>query len=283
MKRRTLLKRAGIGIAGLGAGLFSRAALAAWGDQPGGVWPAASGPVRSILEIYLWGGMAPWETFYFRPGTGNTSRGFDADVSSLGWNAACPGTPAGLVSQFLANDSNGKAVHLGPFAKPLWRTDIASRLRVIVMQHDLAPHEAAIPYALSGRRLGRPGACGLGAPMQRRARALDATNAHPLPFSYCMAPDAAIGSPLFNMLDAVGDHGGNAKPVVIPIGSSTPSLYSPESVWACVPETRIARASAVKATTRWRMDGLLWKRADGAAVLAPRRQRCQGARATLPA
>jgi hypothetical protein len=172
--------------------------------------------------------MAPWETFYYRPGSGNAARGFDTDVSSLTWNAACPGTPSSPISQFLANDSASppKPVHLGPFAKPLWRSDIASRLRVIVMQHDLAPHEAAIPYALSGKRLGRAGACGLGAPLQRRARALDPTNTHPLPFSYCMAPDLAIGSALFNMLDSVGDHPGNSKPVVIPIGIGTASFVA---------------------------------------------------------
>lgn len=226
MKRRTFLKQATAGLAGAALGFLPRVARAAWGDQGSSVWGAGTGPVRSILEIYLWGGMAPWETFYFRPGAGNTTRGFDPDVTSLTWNAACPGTPAGLVSQFLANDSSGKPVHLGPFAKPLWRTDIASRLRVVVMQHDLAPHEAAIPYALSGRRLGRSGACGLGAPMQRRARALDPTHAHPLPFSYCLAPEFAVGNPLFNMLDAVGDHGGNAKPVVIPIGASTASFIA---------------------------------------------------------
>lgn len=225
MKRRALLKKVGIGIAGLGAGLFSTAADAAWGDQPTGFWPAGSSPVRSILEIYLWGGMAPWETFYYRP-VGGTTRGFDTDVSTLTWNGACPGTPAGLVSQLLDNDSAGKAVHLGPFAKPLWRADILARLRVIVMQHDVPVHEFAIPYALGGRRLGKPGACGLGAPMQRRARVLDPMNTHPLPFSYCMLPDAAIGSAFFNVVDAVGDHPGNSKPVIIPIGLGTAAFVA---------------------------------------------------------
>jgi len=226
MNRRALIKGVGAGLAGAALGLWPKVARAAWGDPEPGVWGGAPAPARSILEIYLWGGMAPWESFYYRPAAGSTTRGFDADVSALLWNSTCPGTPSGLASQFLGNDAAGNAVHLGPFARPLWRADIASRLRVVVMQHDLSPHEAAIPYALSGQRLGRPGSCGLGAPLQRRGRALDTSNGHPLPFSYCLSPDPAIGSPLFEMLDATGSHGGNAKPVVIPIGSTTAAFVA---------------------------------------------------------
>jgi len=229
MKRRSFLKALGAGAAGVGLGMLPRIARAAsWGDVDPTVWSPGTGPATSVLEIYLWGGMAPWESFYYRPASGGTTRGFDADVSALAWNPACPGTPSGLVSQFLANDLSGagKAIHLGPFARPLWRSDIRARTRVVVMQHDLLPHEAAIPYALSGRRLGRPDATGLGAPIQRRARALDASDQHPLPFAYCLVPSLAIGNPMFYALDAVGNHGGNAKPVVLPIGSGTGSFLA---------------------------------------------------------
>lgn len=229
MRRRRFLQAVGVGAAGVGLGLWPRTARADWGDiADAGFWPAGTAPATGILEIYLWGGMAPWESFYYRPVAGSTTRGFDPEVGGLSWNPACPGTPSGLVSQLLAKDLGGagKDVHLGPFARPLWRNDIRSRMRVVVMQHDLAPHEAAIPYALSGRRLGRPDATGLGAPIQRRARALDTTNQHPLPFSYCLVPSLAIGSPLFNTFDAVGNHGGNAKPVVLPIGDPAAFLAS---------------------------------------------------------
>jgi hypothetical protein len=193
------------------------------------VWPAGITPATNVLEIYLWGGMAPWESFYFRPGAAGAARGFDADVNALIWNtAACPGAPTGLASQFLAKDKNGagKDVHLGPFAKPLWRSDIRSRTRVVVMQHDLVPHEAAVPYALSGRRLGRPDATGLGAPLQRRARGLDPSTTHPLPFAYCLVPSTAIGDAMLATLDAVGNHGGNAKPIVLPIGTGIASFLA---------------------------------------------------------
>lgn len=227
MRRRRFIQSVGIGAAAFA--LRPRLARATWGDVDPATWPGTSGPASSLLEIYLWGGMAPWESFYYRPVSGSQTRGFDSDATTLTWNtAACPGTPAGLVSQFLAKDlgGTGKDIHLGPFAKPLWRSDISSRTRVIAVYHDLAPHEAAIPYALSGRRLGRPDATGLGAPIQRRARALDVTNAHPLPFSYCLVPPTALGNPMFASIDAIGSHGGNSKPVVLPIGPSSATFVA---------------------------------------------------------
>ena len=229
MKRRTLLKGITAGAIGVGFGLFPRLARAAWGDIDPQVWPAGVTPATKVLEIYLWGGMAPWESFYYSSAVGSTTRGFDTDVGALVWNTGvCSGTPAGLVTQFLANDLNGagKSIHLGPFAKPLWRTDIAAKIRVVCLYHDLTPHEAAIPYALSGQRLGHADATGLGAPMQRRARALDVSHTHPLPFSYCMLTAFGISQPMLSTIDAVGNHPGDSKPITLPIGPGTAAFIS---------------------------------------------------------
>ncbi|HVT99552.1 MAG TPA: hypothetical protein VHE33_18785 [Acidobacteriaceae bacterium] len=226
MRRRTFLKTAGAGIAaGLAVGLSGRRSLAAWGDPDPSVWGGHGTPATKVLEIHLLGGMAPWESFYYRPIADGT-RGFDTDLdaSHLKWNASCAGTPNGLASQSLGVDAAGNPVNLGPFAAPLWRQDIISKTRVVVLQHDLQPHEAAIPYALSGRRLGRPGACGLGAPLQRRAHELDPTRA--MPASYCLVPPIFLGSSLFSMLDAVGSHPGAARPVVLPVGATTTSFLA---------------------------------------------------------
>ncbi len=40
---------------------------------------------------------------------------------------------------------------------------VKERLRVLVQRHELEPHEAAIPLAMSGRFLGNPKLSGLGA------------------------------------------------------------------------------------------------------------------------
>ena len=99
-----------------------------WGEITCSLSWGSSAPASKVLEIYLQGGCAPWESFYFRPGAGGTTRGFDTQVGNLVWNTAahCAPTPSGLVDQYHADDSSGKPVHLGPFALPLWRTDIAS-------------------------------------------------------------------------------------------------------------------------------------------------------------
>ena len=156
--RRQFLKAAGSATAAMGlSGAFPRLAHAAvWGDVPPSLWP--SPPDLKVLEIHLLGGVAPFESFYFRPPLGVRTRGFDAEIAGLTWNTpTCPNTPSGLESQipfsalpFFANDSNTKEIRLGPFAKPLWRTDIFNRMRVIVLSHNLLPHEAAIPFALTG-------------------------------------------------------------------------------------------------------------------------------------
>jgi hypothetical protein len=172
-----------------------------------------------VLEIFLHGGLAPYESFYFRPDGGST-RGFDGDVTALEWSdaATCGTTPAGLVTQAHGVDAAQKAVHLGPFALPLWRADIAARMRVVVLAHDLEPHEAAIPYNISGRRLGRPGACGLGAIIQRRARSVEVPGSHPLPYSYVLPTAFTAIDGAIEMADAVGAHPGSSRPLRLIVG-----------------------------------------------------------------
>jgi hypothetical protein len=227
--RRQILKATAIGAAGLGFGLgFVKKALAspdAWGEVPGGIWPPGFTPAK-ILEIHLFGGMAPYESFYYRDVVGSRTRGFDTEVQNLNWDAVgCPNPPAGLELHSFSTDSNAKAIHLGPFAKPLWsRPDIRSRMRVLVERHDLLPHEAAIPFTMTGFRLGRPNLSGLGAPIQHRLASLDqeADNGRVLPHSYALLPqNGGLGS-LFSLVEAVqgsiGTHPGFAQPLVLKIG-----------------------------------------------------------------
>lgn len=227
LTRRQLLKAAAIGTAGLGFGLgFAKKAFAdAWGEVPTGIWSPGFQPSK-VLEIHLFGGMAPYESFYYRDIVGSRTRGFDTEVQNLNWDAiGCPGAPVGLELFGFSTDTNGKSIHLGPFAKPLWsRPDIRSRMRLVVQRHNLLPHEAAIPFAMTGFRLGRPNLCGLGAPIQHRLTSLDleADNGRVLPHSYALLPqNGGLGS-LFNLVEAVqgsiGTHPGFAQPLVLKIG-----------------------------------------------------------------
>ncbi len=235
LTRRHFLQRSaqlGTAAASLAMPAVSRAA-GQWGEVPPGVWPTP--PNTRILEIHLLGGMAPFESFYFRPVSGLRTRGFDAEVAALNWNtglSACNGSPPGplpapppsppLASQFLANDENGKAVHLGPFAAKLWPTHIRNRTRVVVLRHDLMPHEAAIPYVMTGLRIGRPTQASLGAAIQQRFRALDESAGlavRTAPYAYGLLPqDAGLNNLLFSTMGQLGAHDGSAKPLVLRIG-----------------------------------------------------------------
>lgn len=227
--RRQFLKTSGIGAAGLGLGLGmvhpARAASdSAWGCLPNGIWPA-NFPGYKVLMIHLFGGMAPFESFYYRDAPNLRTRGFDTEVQNLNWNGVCGNTPSGLELQNFSTDGDGKAIHLGPFSKPLWRQDIRERMRVIVQRHNLLPHEAAIPFTNTGFRLGRPNFAPLGAPIQHRKTALDeeALVDRVLPHSYALLPEnGSIGS-LFTLVQrvqsSVGTHPGSARPLALRIGA----------------------------------------------------------------
>jgi hypothetical protein len=219
--RRDFLKVAGATTAAVG--LFPRRAYAApvWGDVPASIWPTP--PDLKVLEIHLLGGVAPFESFYYRPPLGLRTRGFDSEIGGLTWNGVCAGTPVGLETQtpFFANDSNTKEIRLGPFAKPLWRADIRDRMRVMVVSHNLLPHEAAIPYALTGLRLGNPNQASLGAAIAHRYVALDleAGPPRPLPYAYgLLAETAGLNSLLVANMSAGGRHPGAGRPLVLKIG-----------------------------------------------------------------
>lgn len=230
---------AGLAGATLGAPAIVRAAGPVWGTVPNGVWSSGTAPSPNIkmLEIHLLGGTAPYESFYYRPtlASGRT-RGFDAEVSALNWNGVCPNTPSGLVHQALGNnamlsrDENNKDVHLGPFAKPFWPVHISSRMRVVALAHDLVPHEVAIPYVMTGSKIGRPNQSTLGAAIQERYRVLDIENGNPFraaPYAYGLLPENTFFDQLaFNTLGTVGMHHGSAKPLVMRVGPQFSTFIS---------------------------------------------------------
>src|SRR5262249_12404436 len=223
--RRTFLKTAGAATALGLSGLWPRPAHATWGDIPPTIWP--SPPDLKVLEIHLAGGMAPFESFYFRPSPGPQTRGFDSEIGSLVWNGACANTPSpGLqTSPMFANDANTKEILLGPFAKPLWqRSDIFDRLRVVVLSYNLLPHEAATPFALTGLRLGNPNQASLGAAIAHR---YVVTAPRALPYAYGLIPDSlASAGFIANPVGAVGRHPGAARPLVLKIGPGFATFLS---------------------------------------------------------
>ena len=175
LRRRHLLA----GAAGLALGLPAvRRARAAWGTWPEEHADLALPPERTaarVLELYAYGGLCPWDTFYCVPewGLGRSRYLYAFGEAALAARLAACGLPSELARPF-AEDAAGALVHLGPWAAPLWdRPDLLARTRVVVLRHDQFPHSTAVPLALTGARLGQPALAGTGAAVERHLRERD--------------------------------------------------------------------------------------------------------------
>ena len=224
----------------------STSAQPAWGTPDEAIYTEnffpANQPYYKILEVFLYGGLSPWENFYHRAvPDGAGYRGFHLGSSevatALHWHtdnvvwgedyrncvaeivpATTPGT--NNTSHFVSKPG-GHEIHFGPATKPIWRSDIMDRTRVVVMQHELLPHEAAIPYAATGWRLGQPSMAGLGAAIQRRAQAAEESLAvgerRTIPWSYVLEPTNLFTTDNLDAFKATGTLPGTAKPVTLKI------------------------------------------------------------------
>ena len=217
MHRRTFFAAA----AGLASGALvgaPRLARAAWGSWPADLDDLQLAPERrakQVLELFLYGGLCPWDTFYCMPNWGLDD---DRYLYAFGEQALLDRLDDCNLNNKLtrpfAADSKGSLVHLGPWTAPLWgRPDILSRARVIVGQHDQFPHATAIPLALTGHRLGRPELAGTAATVARHfAEAEGGSNAG-IPRSCVIRPGDT--SRLDNVQSAlsIGQHPGSSRPI----------------------------------------------------------------------
>jgi len=137
--------------------------------------------------------------------------------------AACGLSGVDSTPAFFANDELGNDVMTGPFAFALReRPDLIDRLRLVVQRHDLLPHEAAVPYALTGKKVGQPTMAGLGAHLQRyfADQAREAGETRKTPFSYVLASAQAIPSDNTAAFVATGTHPGSARPLRINVDNA---------------------------------------------------------------
>lgn len=234
MRRRALLTGAA---AMAGAGLFMpHRANARWGTLNPRTNPwgpnASNRPISRILEIFVYGGLSQWETFYLNPASatgvaacagGSCPVGPDP-ANNMQWGTykcqfealanADTRRPSGTpMTKELATN-----VHLGPPTFPLWRQDLFDHLQVLVCSHDLLPHEAAIPYALTGTRLGRPTMAGTGAFAARYFQA------NQVPVSFVVKAGGGTASDNLQAATATGDLGSEYKPMFIEVPCGGPDL-----------------------------------------------------------
>lgn len=223
MQRRTFFKSLGAATAAGAAFAIlkhPRRAEAYWGEWPADKLDALLPPERqaeSVLELYLYGGMNAFDTFYTVPTWGqNQERFLHAYYAQAQTRFAQCGYPGELTEEF-APDSAGLMVHLGPWITPLrQRPDIVDRMRVLVQRHDLLPHEGANPYALTGSRLGSPRLAGVGASIQRhfleRPGGLRAA-----PYAYVLYPGVEFSTDNVRAASAIGLHPGSARPMSVTV------------------------------------------------------------------
>ena len=191
-----------------------------WGELPSG------SKNYSILEIYLDRGASQWESFWL-PGTQQKPNYSDHGLSSLSqayqkvrWlktnNHPCkydkPRPTSPKDSALFAQAMDNQYIHWGAPAKPIYENqDILKRCRMITQFHDVEPHEAAIPYALSGFRLGDPRRVGTGAAIQKRY----CNNNSPVSFIL-----HSISRYSADMASANGLHESAHRPIVVQLGSN---------------------------------------------------------------
>jgi hypothetical protein len=203
-----------------------------WGTIKGADPWSGDRPISRVLEIFLYGGLSPWETIYVNPGLEGAAcppptptcpderaRAFRQwgtfrCATEAFWREVSPPGLGGMpTTEFF------EGVHFGPATYPLQVSDIYPSTRVLVTSHDLKPHEAAIPYSLTGTRLGRPTFAGTGAWVMRHF----ATQS-PDPAAYVLVPERI--RPADNVLSATatGLIGSAYKPLTIDVPCEGPQL-----------------------------------------------------------
>ncbi len=192
--RRDVLRYGGLGAIGAAAGVGasgcpSEEAVAPPGETIGWGVPVDNLSGRAllepelrpegILELFLFGGLSPWDTLYTVPAWGDPELGEypepwmmhafrDGGPDSLdAWFETCTGNKELLVHPF-GVDELGTQVNLGPFLYPMWeRPDVLARTRLIVLKHDEAAHQGACPLTMCGLPRNNPRMAGTASHLER--------------------------------------------------------------------------------------------------------------------
>ncbi len=239
--RRDFIRHASaLTAAGLGVGCTEEEPATGPGSGPWGapadatqsalLLPSERAP-EGVLELFLWGGVNAFDTFHVIPEHGDPSAG--GDFAGQGWWAfqegpdsipevfqRCGGGGRPLLEPW-RRDGDGRQVHLGPFLYPLReRPDLLARTRSLVMRHDAAPHQVAVPLALGGHINSNPRLAGFGAHVERFHQAR--SGARDSPYAWVLFPDRIdITAHNAYAAVAVGAHEGSARPTGLLMGQGS--------------------------------------------------------------
>ena len=243
--RRRLLRSTSLGLAGVVAGCVtdpeggfaptdapSTSSTGPWGEpadaaQAGATLAEAYRP-EAIVELFLSGGISPFENLCVQPEFGAPGSGlgqqwwlFQEGPDSIPERFAGCGLGGELLQEF-GTDGEGRTVHLGPWLLPLrQRPDILARTRVLIVRHTQVAHQGANPLMLTGLRLGNPRMAGTAAHVQRYFAEQDPTRA--APFAHVLQPRTRHLE-FFNgdAGGALGRHLGAASPLVTWLADTQP-------------------------------------------------------------
>ena len=168
--RRNFLRKAGLGLVGAGVGMavpgagraIDHAFLPDLSLNPEDLGPKPwddvvnfCPPGKRVLEIVLYGGVSPWETFWVSEGGTDTftdhemQRSVDVNMRGAGdlvrnfdW---CDEVEYVDHVKFFAQDDSNQDVYWGPATQPLWDDAIMDSARMITFGHDKNVHELAMP------------------------------------------------------------------------------------------------------------------------------------------
>jgi hypothetical protein len=185
-------------LSGLGAGL-----LASIVPRVGAADPSyQSGPVcnYSVLQIFLYQGLAHRQTLWCGPGPGPDMSAVHASAAGAAGSVfLVPGQVPGV------DDMVTLGAGFAPIAAALDRT------RLVTTRGDADVHEVASAYALTGEGIGRPDASSLGARIQW------ANGTGGVPASWVL--DAGRLGRITRLATRTGPYGSGSRPFVIPVGS----------------------------------------------------------------
>ena len=191
--------------------------------------PASKQPFN-LLEIHLYGGISPWETFYAVPEHGDPARG--GPYAGQQWHMFQQGVERSIQSVFdgcgggdrdllmpWRMDAAGRMVNLGPFIYPLReRPDLLKRMRVWTMRHDNLTHVGSVPLSLTGQRRGSARAAALGTHLERFYQDRSPAGIDSQPFSYTIYQRAADLEANTDAAAAIGLHRASARPLTLRLG-----------------------------------------------------------------
>ena len=220
MKRTRLTRRSllaggmALGSAWLFAGSSSRARFGDFTPRTDPWGPNASDrPISRVLEVFSYGGLSPWDTFYVNPATAST--GLQWGTFRTQFQELADQDPRRNGAPLTKPFSLG--IELGPATYPLWRPDLFDHLQVLVTSQDLLPPEAAFPYALPGCRLGRPTMTGTGA-------AVSKAYGRDVPVAFVLEPEGVTPTDNLRASENTGTLGGASRPLRLTVPDAGPDL-----------------------------------------------------------